>query len=162
MENRKILIEKKLNLEPIIIKAMDAEEGLGWSFEFACRVAEEYRKFLILCLQNPDEAIVPSNLIDDFWHLHILDTQKYAEDCEHFLGFFLHHFPYFGMRGEKDAQNLADSWQKTKTLYRTTFGTTPPENLWPHANRCPKCGKRINSDIAMEKRPTLADMGLAV
>ena len=155
-------IENTLNLEPIIIKAMDSAEGHGWDFTFACRVAAEYRRFLTLCLQNPEAAIVPSNLVDDFWHLHILDTQKYAEDCAHFLGFFLHHFPYFGMRGEKDAENLAASWENTKVLYERDFGEKPPADLWPHANRCPNCGRRVNNDIAMAKRPALADLGLTV
>ncbi len=153
-------IEKLLNLEPIMIKAMDSEEGRGWDFPLTRRIAAEYRRFWILCLENPEEAVVPSNLVDDFWHLHILDTQKYAEDCAQFLGFFLHHFPYFGMRGEKDAQNLADSWARTKLLYKQTFGESPPPDLWPHANRCPRCGRRVNNEIAMESRPVLADLGL--
>lgn len=161
MQNRKN-IEERLNLEPIIIKAMDADEGLGWSFDHACRVAAEYRRFLALCLENPEAAIVPSNLVDDFWHLHILDTQKYAADCAEYLGFFLHHFPYFGMRGEKDAENLANSWGNTKQLYAAAFGEEPPADLWPAANRCPNCGRRVNNEIAMAKRPAFADYQLRV
>ncbi len=161
MQNREN-IERRLNLEPIIIKAMDTDEGLGWDFDLACRVAAEYRRFLILCLENPEAAVVPSNMVDDFWHLHILDTQKYAADCAEYLGFFLHHFPYFGMRGEKDAQNLADSWARTKEIYATAFGETPPADLWPHANRCPRCGRRTNNDIATATRPSLADYQLRV
>ena len=158
---RREAIDKSLDLEPIIIKAMDPDEGHGWDFGLACRIAAEYRRFWVLCAEHQDEAVVPSNLVDNFWHLHILDTQKYAEDCERFLGFFLHHFPYFGMRGEADARNLSASWEKTKALYQQTFGEKPPAELWPHANRCPNCGRRVNNDIAMARRPSLADMGLA-
>ena len=67
-----------LNLEPIIVKAMDAEEGKGWDLTKAKKISEEYRKYLILCLKYPKKSIVPSPLVDEFWHLHILDTQKYA------------------------------------------------------------------------------------
>ena len=155
-------IINELNLEAIIVKAIDSDEGLGWNFPHACRVAEEYRRFLTLCLKYPDEAIVPSNVVDDFWHLHILDTQKYAADCEHYLGYFLHHFPYFGMRGEKDANNLRQSWENTKTLYTFVFGEAPPADLWPNCNRCPNCGRRVNDSIAMMQRPMLADFGLKV
>ena len=166
MKRQRILLN--LDLEPIIIKAMDAEEGYGWTFDFACRVADEYRKFLILCLEEPDEPVVPSSFIDDFWHLHILDTQKYAEDCEQYLGYMLHHFPYFGMRGEEDAHNLRRAWAGTLTLYASVFGEAAPADLWPKSNRCPNCGRRCKrsnevgaSTVFDDRRPRLADMGLA-
>lgn len=150
----------KLDLEPIMVKAMDTEDGLGWSLEFTQTVAEEYRKFLTLCACYPDEAIVPSTIIDDLWHLHILDTQKYAEDCSQFLGYFLHHFPYFGMRGDADKENLTKAWLKTLDLYAIAFGTVPDQNLWPKSKRCPNCGKRSLVDSQYEYRPRLADLKL--
>jgi len=150
----------KLDLEPIIIKAMDQEEGLGWSFEYACQVAEEYRRFLALCAEDDTCSTVPSSVVDDLWHLHILDTQKYAEDCERFLGFFLHHFPYFGMRGEQDADDLHTAWQNTLERYESEFGASPPKDLWPHSNRCPKCGRR--SGLYSETRPTFSSLGLCI
>lgn len=73
-------------------------------------------------------------MIDDFWHLHILDTQKYAEDCQVIFGYFLHHFPYFGMRGEEDAKNLSDSWEETCNLYQNRFGSL--SELWVSSERC--------------------------
>ena len=159
-----------LDLEPIIIKAMDAEEGHGWSFNFARRVAQEYLKFLVLCIAYPDEPIVPSKHVDDFWHLHILDTQKYMEDCNQYLGYMLHHFPYFGMRGEEDARNLSSAWHQTLDFYTSTFGESAPSDLWLDSNRCPNCGRRCkrggkpptNKPGFDEKRPKLADMGLSL
>ena len=170
MKMKKQRILSDLDLEPIIIKAMDMEEGHGWSFGLACRVAEEYRKFLVLCLEHPDEPVVPSNLVDDFWHLHILDTQKYMEDCHQYLGYLLHHFPYFGMRGEEDARNLRQAWEQTLTFYESTFGESAPSDLWPRSNRCPNCGRRCkrgdkvleNQAVFDERRPRLADMGLSL
>lgn len=168
MNKQQILLE--LDLEPIIIKAMDADEGNGWSLGFACRIAEEYRKFLVLCSEHPDEPIVPSSFVDDFWHLHILDTQKYMEDCHQYLGYMLHHFPYFGMRGEEDARNLRRAWEKTLAFYKAAFGEEVPADLWPKSNRCPNCGRRckrgdsdsINETVFDERRPSLADMGLSL
>ena len=155
-----------LDLEPILVKAMDAEEGHGWTLDFASRVAREYRRFLVLCLVYPQDPIVPSSLVDDFWHLHILDTQKYSEDCQHCFGAMLHHFPYFGMRGEKDASNLREAWLKTLALYQSTFGAAAPAHLWPHSNRCPNCGRRCRGvedansthDAFDDRRPRLADL----
>ncbi len=157
---KKFILEQ-LNLEPIVIKTMDSEEGFGWSFNYALEVCDEYRKFLVLCLQNPNIAIVPSTQVDDFWHLHILDTQKYAEDCKQCFGYFLHHFPYFGMRDKQDEKNLKDAWEQTKLLYINEFSVMPIY-LWQASKRCPNCGKRIDSDFAMEKRPSFADYQLNV
>jgi hypothetical protein len=55
------------------------------------------------------------------WHFHILDTRAYHQDCESVFGHYLHHFPYFGMRGEEDAQNLKKSFDNTQVLYFQTF-----------------------------------------
>ena len=100
------------NLEPLLVKALDTEEGYGWTLDFALEVAAEYRKYSALCQIYPDEPLVPSTYVDDFWHLHILDTLKYEDDSNNYYGYFLHHFPYFGMRGE-DAENLRKSWLAT-------------------------------------------------
>lgn len=162
LEKYKNFILQELNLEAIVIKVIDKEEGVGWSFNYALKVCDEYRKFLVLCLQNPNIAIVPSTQIDDFWHFHILDTQKYAQDCEQCFGYFLHHFPYFGMRDKQDERNLKSAWEQTKVLYNSEFSTMP-KHLWLKSKRCPNCGKRIeNNDSFMAKRPSFSDYQLDI
>lgn len=111
-----------LDLDPIKFKLMDAKEGHGWTREEADRHELEYRRFLALVAKYPEEAITPDTDVDKFWHGHILDTMKYAEDCEQVFGYFLHHFPYFGMRGDEDAANLAEAAAKTRSLYQQEFG----------------------------------------
>jgi hypothetical protein len=96
----------ELDLEPIKFKLMDSEDGLGWSLAQCDTVENDYKKFLILCLKYPRETVVPTGLVDKFWHYHILDTRKYAQDCERALGYFLHHFPYLGVRGTEDKLKL--------------------------------------------------------
>src|SRR6266850_2907203 len=100
-----------LDLEPIKFKLMDKDEGQGWSRQYVEVMAVAYKRFLTLLVTHPETPIAPSTDIDKFWHGHILDTMKYAEDCEQIFGYFLHHFPYFGMRGEEDAAQLADAGQ---------------------------------------------------
>lgn len=133
-----------LDLEPIIVKILDPEEGKGWDVEFSKRVAKEYRKYLTLCLENPDRPVVPSGSVDDFWHFHILDTLKYHEDCEAIFGFYLHHFPYFGMRGPEDEANLKEAWASSLGLYQSRFGS-PPTDIWNESKRCPNCGRRCRA-----------------
>lgn len=111
-----------LDLDPIKFKLMDKKEGQGWSREQADRNELEYRRFLALMAKYPDALIVPNTDVDKFWHGHILDTMKYAQDCENIFGYFLHHFPYFGMRDEEDAVNLANAANDTQRLYEKEFG----------------------------------------
>jgi hypothetical protein len=150
-------IINELDLEPIMVKVIDKEEGMGWSLDFTKRVALEYRKYLVLCKENPDSAVVPSSFVDDFWHFHILDTQKYQEDCEQFFGYFLHHFPYFGMRGKEDEENLKTAWAESCALYENRFGELPVD-LWLASKRCPNCGRRCKDvkKFSMDQRPRLA------
>jgi hypothetical protein len=70
----------------------------------------------------PNESIAPLVDVDTFWHYHILDTMKYARDCEQVFGYFLHHYPYVGMRGGQDEQFRLDSGERMRTLYEATFG----------------------------------------
>src|SRR6266568_532261 len=113
-----------LDLDPIKLKLMSPEEGQGWSREYADRMELAYKRFLTLLVTHSEETLAPCKDVDKFWHGHILDTLKYAEDCDRLFGRFLHHFPYFGMRGAEDAANLAKAAETTRRLYRQEFGTT--------------------------------------
>jgi len=111
-----------LNLDAIKIKLLDPKEGKGWSREYADQMEVAYKRFLFLSVKYPEMPTVPTTDIDTFWHYHILDTMKYAEDCQNVFGFFLHHFPYMGMRGEEDAANLQKASISTHELYMQEFG----------------------------------------
>lgn len=133
----------RLDLSMIKFKLQDVEEGPGWSSDYCERVEVEYRRYLTLSASHPSMAVVPSKIVDTFWHYHILDTQAYAVDCEQVFGLFLHHYPYFGMRGPDDAAALGDAYDETLRLYETRYGPPPPD-LWMRsgAARCPNCGSR--------------------
>ncbi|HMJ46883.1 MAG TPA: hypothetical protein VK498_06105 [Ferruginibacter sp.] len=118
-------------------KLKDNEEGPGWS-PLQCEATEkEYKRFLALKRSYPEKDIVPHRMVDQFWHQHILDTEKYALDCDMIFGKFLHHYPYFGMNGEQDAQNLTNAFEETKSLYKKSFN----DEYLGVASRCqaPKC-----------------------
>jgi hypothetical protein len=75
----------------------------------------------------PEEDTAPLADVDTFWHYHILDTMKYATDCERVFGYFLHHYPYVGMDGtEEDEQFRLDSGDRMRDLYEATFGEAYP------------------------------------
>jgi hypothetical protein len=70
----------------------------------------------------PNEAVAPLMDVDTFWHYHILDTMKYAQDCQAVFGYFLHHFPYVGLRGQDDLAAHARMGERMRDLYEETFG----------------------------------------
>src|SRR6266581_4275343 len=143
-----------LDLDPIKFKLMDPEEGQGWSREYVNQMAIAYKRFLTLSVKYPEETIAPSKDVDKFWHGHILDTMKYAEDCQNVFGYFLHHFPYFGMRGEEDAANLAEAGRTTQRLYEQEFGKTNP-------SRPSMCAVAVTKDapamcaVAIQSKPAM-------
>ena len=132
---RVIAAIQALDLDPIKLKLMDHEEGQGWSREHADRMELGYKRFLTLLATHPEETLAPSKDVDKFWHGHILDTLKYAEDCDKVFGYFLHHFPYFGMRGAEDAANLARAAEATQRLYQQQFGSAQSTAAYCGATR---------------------------
>src|SRR6266581_3551046 len=115
-----------LELGPIMLKLMDREDGQGWSRSYAGKMAAAYKRYLTLLVKYPEESIAPTKDVDKFWHAHILDTQKYAADCQEVFGYFLHHFPYFGMRGAEDAAALSAAAQNMNDIYQREFGESLP------------------------------------
>jgi hypothetical protein len=116
-----------LDFSMVKLKLQDPDEGQGWTPELCDQVEREYKNFLALKRVYSDRDIVPNHLVDLFWHQHILDTAKYAEDCQLIFGFFLHHFPYFGMRGEEDFANLCNAFEETKALNDLHFDAMPDQ-----------------------------------
>lgn len=113
---------KNLDLEPIKFKLV--KEG-GWTVEKADRVAVLYKGFLTLHALYPEGTHVPTHEIDDMWHAHILDTAKYMADCHDVFGYYLHHFPYLGLRGDEDAVHADESFKATRQRFIEACGMDP-------------------------------------
>ncbi len=134
-----------LNLEPIKNKLMDAESGEGWSRAKAEAMDLEYRRFLHLMYTFPNQSASPTKAVDTFWHYHILDTQKYAADCDDVFGCFMHHDPY------GDAQSAgasADSGDHLRNLYEATFGEA---YIRPEAYYLDEAGSDAGGSFAAKK-----------
>ncbi|MRW85574.1 hypothetical protein GJ698_15940 [Pseudoduganella sp. FT26W] len=126
-----------LDLEPIKVKLMHEESGEGWTLERANAVEFEYRRFLQLMKQYPDEQTAPLVDVDTFWHYHILDTMKYHADCDAVFGHYLHHFPYIGLRGEDDEAAHLRVGQRMRELYEATFGEDYVRAATAHSGALP-------------------------
>ena len=120
-----------LDLEKIRLKwLLDYKSSLRfWQFckkknaeDYAMQLQHEYRQFLFLCATNPSKVIVPwSEDLDEFWHMHLLHTEKYANDCDKVFGRVLRHTP-LDPSAARPASHV-DNFRETKRLYAKTFGT---------------------------------------
>lgn len=125
---------EKLDFERLKHKYTEADEAEMTVKEWD--IAElEYRRFLTLKVLYPNVGLVPSKVIDKIWHAHILDTRAYRTDCEAVFGHFIDHYPYFGINGKEDYQNLKDTFTETIELYERHFGDYPNKSPL-NATRC--------------------------
>ena len=96
----------ELDFERIKAKLLHRHHG-AMQVDEVRRAEIGYRQFLKLTAKYPDVPVVPSEAVDEFWHMHILDTQRYGSDCERIFGYMVHHDPYLGIDGgEHEAQRL--------------------------------------------------------
>ncbi len=135
-----------LNLEPIKNKLMDAQSGEGWSRAKVEAMDLEYRRFLHLMHAFPNQSVSPTKAVDTFWHYHILDTQRYAADCDAVFGCFMHHNPY---GDESGADAGEDSGVRMRDMYEATFGEAyirPEVYLVDHADAAIAFGAGATAD----------------
>lgn len=118
------VLDRVRQLDFTMLKRKLIEEQ-GWTSEFCEDVESLYRQFLALNARYPDRKICPTGPIDTFWHAHILDTRAYVRDCELVFGQYLHHFPYFGMRGPDDQAALEEAFRDSVGMFISHFGIDP-------------------------------------
>ena len=106
------------------------------SAEYAQVLVGEYLDFLELKAAVHDWApslydnhgcmLSPPPIIDEVWHLHVLDTQRYAPDCTKLFGQMIHHDPD-GARVDRRNDKI---WkrariERTVAAYKSRFGRSP-------------------------------------
>lgn len=113
-----------LDLTSVKVRMMDDELGEGWTQEYADSIEAAYKTYLTMLTKYPEHAeeIMLAKDVDEFWHTHILQTMKYADDCEKVFGQFLHHNPHVGKVTAEDLEHRADLADTTRRLYEQEFG----------------------------------------
>jgi hypothetical protein len=96
---------------------------MGWQESHALETCDMYRKFLILQRKYGHMYnLPPSEDMDEFWHMHILDTKAYRKDCDVIFGHYLDHYPYLGIDATSNLKDLENAFSKTQELYALEFG----------------------------------------
>jgi len=113
-----------LDLESVKTRMMDPVRGEGWTREYADSIEVTYKNYLTMLAKYPEDAedIALSQDTDEFWHTHILQTTKYATDCQAVFGNFLHHEPHLEEITPEYQDKKDASAEKTRRLYEREFG----------------------------------------
>jgi hypothetical protein len=111
---------EEIDLSPILWKLKNPVRGLPMSDDEIRSAETLYRQWLALNIIYPNKSIVPNDIVDTVWHTHILDTAKYAEDCQLLFGKFMHHYPYTDWL---DAEMHQIKWEQTKELWLMHFNS---------------------------------------
>lgn len=95
----------------------------------ADRLEVETRRYLFLCASCM-ETLAPSDIVDEFWHAMILNSQTYAQYCQAAFGKFLHHAAGIPSSTVARREEARGEYLNSLRAYRATFGE-PPSDLWP-------------------------------
>jgi len=86
----------------------------------------EYRRFIALTLLT-EGSCVPSKIIDEIWHAHILHSKDYISFSRSLGMDYIHHCP--SQSDEKEV--LKVEYSQTLDRYRSIFEVTPNPIFWP-------------------------------
>src|SRR5207302_4366910 len=104
----------RIDLEPVKAKLQDIDDGVGWTAEQCDEAEVMYKRFLQLNKKFPNFILVPTRIIDNVWHQHILDTRAYHKDSEKIFGAYFHHNPSLGPRNGLDEQDTLRPCEETR------------------------------------------------
>ena len=105
-------------------------EKTGWSEEFAQLAMGEYIRFIFLAYLSSKRGgvAVPSQTVDEVWHLHLQDTRSYwTHLCGDVLKKEIHHYP---AESSSEDDHYSGQYVETLRLYLSTFGSVPPAEIW--------------------------------
>ena len=108
-----------------------------------------YKKFLELKAEHEDwdaKKLSPPPLVDEVWHLHVLDTQAYGPAMRKAFGRIVHHDP----DGDKDADARAERIVATRGALRGLFKTRYDKKIWTWAQPARKRKAAVVEDEASD------------
>ena len=126
----------------------------NWSEERATAGVNAYEQFLKLKAALKDykaTKLSPTPLIDEVWHLHVLDTQKYADDCVDFCREIIHH----DVDGDINVIKREIRRNATKVAYEMQYGKEPEGEMWSFDSAASNKQSLQHRYVIGSKRPAI-------
>ncbi|CAF1328355.1 unnamed protein product [Rotaria sordida] len=83
------------------------------------RLKKSYERFLYIAAKYPPtkqyDFIHPTYAVDIIWHCHMQEPLKYANDCNHLVGYLIDHYPWPSIdkyQIKQSCQNLNRHWKE--------------------------------------------------
>ena len=108
-------------------------KSTNWSEEELSEVFVAYKQFIELKVILKDwNALLlsPSLMVDQIWHLHVLDTKVYSRACLQLCDEIIHHDP----DGDVDEGKRKLRVQRTKETFMDHFGYPCKGKMWYFEN----------------------------
>lgn len=83
-------------------------------------IETRYLKFLLLQKRHWGTTLVPTEDVDEMWHLHMLRPRAYAEDCQKLFGTVLDHNGGFGAEADQTSL-LIEFFEHTSKLWEIEY-----------------------------------------
>jgi hypothetical protein len=153
---------QQLDLESVKLRVMDAELGEGWTREYAESIETAYKTYLTMVVKYQEHAedIMLSKDVDEFWHTHILQTMKYADDCQKVFGTFLHHDPHIGARTPALFAKRTVLAKKTRELYEQEFGAGKPADAAWSGYPIPSAENATSAEFIQAKHAAMSNIAI--
>lgn len=107
------------------------EKGI-YSAEEVDSVEGEYKKFLALII-GEKQPMVMAEVIDPFWHAHLLFTKDYRQMCRDLGCGHIDHTP---TTSPEERVRLTGGYNRTLSFYRKNFGEIPAKYWEPNGQIC--------------------------
>ena len=124
-----------MDLSPVVMQLVNYK---GWTEERARAAEHRYRRFFYLKATMPEGKASPIPEVDEFWHQHIINTERYGPDCQSVAGRFFHH-TFLSPDDPAEARELSAVWLSTWVCYEALFEEPYEETIgaallerWPN------------------------------
>jgi hypothetical protein len=119
--NQAMTITAKWDFKLAVEKILENKQD-KWNANRAQTAIKNYKRYMAITKALGGVQLVPNGDIDEIWHMHILDTRAYMQDCESLFGEYLHHYPYFGMLSEENRHQWLEVQFESESLWQALFG----------------------------------------
>lgn len=101
-------------------------EGFEPTTEWLAEGALALKQYYAIALLDPVNRHAVSDVIDPFWHAHILHTKQYVAFCDEVFGEYIHHEPLDHSKPE-DVAVVRRLYDYTYLVYGQMFSYVNPE-----------------------------------
>ena len=136
MPQRTSIVQKVLEYptpEQVVEKYIDKH---GVTEAVAREHERELKRYLAMCLANPEAAYGMFGPVDEFWHTWILFTREWWDFSREVAGRYIHHSPTTRAEKERVRSGEAPSaYGRFLADYPSYFGEEAPADLWPRQRK---------------------------